>query len=470
MREKLGRDRRIDALLIIAIIISAFIIMIPFLIPRPLPETTLRILTRYDLSFANQIEEIFLSSSYADEYNIVDIEWEGPATSMWDAYAQSGQIDLVMADLPIMSQLIDSNSFRPIEGSLVSQVSETIAGVSMKRYSEGLPVWCSYGIQVTIFELLVNETLLQAFGLTTPDAIEDLLTPDFLLYESNSSLIGLDIPEPLSIGHQFQHILTKKLGWEVGIKDLTLLYANSQVYPSEGDALAALLRGEIAIALTTSRERDSMSFPPTISYVHLEDMVRVTPHPIAIANGTLHQSQSEAFIEFLLSPEGQSSLLEAALGLLPVRREAFNVMQDEIETSLYEEFNWTIRAGGPGVSDLYSPEDIALRVYMNSTVFSAWQNLTLTWKNIVSAYENGSIDYAQFNQFGEMLGEPLSIINPNIHTNESFTEAYSISILNNLSNTEFLVEVTRLWRVVANQRYETLRTMLSGLIHPYARI
>jgi len=464
LREKLGRDRRIDALLIIAIIISAFIIMIPFLIPRPLPETTLRILTRFGPPFTNQIEEIFLSSSYAEEYNIVDIEWEGPATSMWEAYIQSGQIDLVMADVLIMSQLEDTDSFRPLEGSGVSQVSETVAGVDMKGYSAGFPVWCSYGIQVTIFELLVNETFLQTFGLTTPDTVEELLTSEYLLYESNSSLIGIDIPEPLSIGHQFQHILTKKLGWEIGIQDLTLLYANSQVYPSEGDALEALLRGEIAIALTTSRERASESFPPTISYVHLQDMVRVIPYPIAIANGTLHQSQSEAFIEYLLSPEGQSSLLVEELGFLPVRREAFDIAQDEIETSTYEDFNWTIRAGGPGVSDLYSSEDIALRFYMNSTVFSAWQNLTLTWKDVVNAYENGSIGYVRFSQFSEMLGEPLSIIDPNSHMNKSFTESYALSIINDLSNIDFLTEVKRLWRVAANQRYETLRELLLALI------
>ena len=50
-----------DVLLVCAIIVSASIIVVPYLLPRPLPEITLRVLTQYDSSITDEIEDSFLS-------------------------------------------------------------------------------------------------------------------------------------------------------------------------------------------------------------------------------------------------------------------------------------------------------------------------------------------------------------------------------------------------------------------------
>lgn len=459
-RGVLKREKAIDVLLICAIIVASSIIIIPFLIPKPLPETTLRILTRYDAALHSEIEESFLSSSYAEDNNIVDIEWVTYDLSFWGTLARSGDVDLVIADLLALSELERTGSLKPMTSFMVSQVIESIAGVSIKKYTAGIPVWCGFAIRVKIFELLVNETLLQEYGLSVPEAVEDLLLPDYYPGVTNTSLIGLDMPEALSMGHQFQHIITKSLGWEQGIQDLTLLYANSQLYWNEGDALEALLDGEIAITLTMTDGQTQESHPLTISRTHLENMVVVEPYLVAVANGTQHQSQSEAFIDYLLSPEGQSIWLVNEYGLLPVRREAFDAVEGEVDDSIYAEFNWTVRAGGPGVSNYISSEDLALRIYMNSTTFSARDNLTNSWMNIAKAYENGTINQVQFNQFKQMLGEPLTISDPITNVSERFTEEYALRIMPELSN----VEVTHLWIVAANQRYQMILDELSALM------
>ncbi len=71
-------------------------------------------------------------------------------------------------------------------------------------------------------------------------------------------------------------------------------------------AAEALLDGEIAITMTMFYGQIRNSLPPTISRTHLENMVVVDPNLIAVTNGTQHQYQSEAFVDYILSPEGQA--------------------------------------------------------------------------------------------------------------------------------------------------------------------
>ncbi len=463
MRRKVSRDRAIDALLVIGIIVSASIIIVPYLLPRLFPETTLRILARYDISILNEIEQSFLSSTYAEESNIIDIEWESIDASLWDYYARSGEIDLILGDLPLLDWLDKTYSLRPITSAAIDGVTPTISGVSMKRYSDMLPIWCAYAIRVTTFELFINEALLQTYNLSIPETVEDLASSDFCPSGTNEPLIGLVVPEQLSIDHQFQHVVTKKLGWMNGLQNLTLIYANSRFYEDDEDAVNALLNYETAIALTIF---DGQAYETPLSpfrRCHLQNMIVVQPELIAIADGTRQQSQSEVFIDYLLSPEGQSLWTYYESDRLPVRREAFEY-GGGFNMNKYEEFNWTMRSGGPGVSEWLSSESFALWYYFNSTVFSSLNNLTLTWKNVVNARMNNSIDFIQFKQLRECLGEPLTIIDPISHLNESFTNSYALSILDELYNVDFLVEVIRLWRVAANQRYEMVLNMLSAII------
>ena len=318
-------------------------------------------------------------------------------------------------------------------------------------------VWCCYGIYISIFEILVNETLLQENGLEIPATIEELLSPEY------ASLIGMDIPGLLSIEHQFQHLMTKAHGWENGIKNLTALYANSRMYEHEGDAETALLNGEIAITLTAFTGHPHEELPFTIIRSHLENQVVIVPDSIGIANASDHDIESEAFIEYLLTPECQAMLVANEGIRMPIRREAFESAQYELDESLYAEFNWTASSEGIGVTDLLVVEDFTLWLYMNSTIFSAWDNLTNCWDNIRFAFENGSITQQQLEEFQYRLGEPLAIIDPDTLENEVFTELYASEIHLKLYWIDFAIEVSHRWKVAANQRYAEILNDLSML-------
>lgn len=461
-RGQLNRDRTVDVLLVCAIIVSAAIIIVPYLLPRPLPEITLHVLTDYDSSIIYEMEDAFLTSSYAEDNNIVDIEWVTHVRSVWNTLVGSGSIDLIMGPWAIIDDFGQTGLLRPISESILSGVNESIAGAPMKGYSAFQPIWCSYAIRITIFELLANETLLQEYGLTIPKTLEDLLSPHYYLDEFNSSLIGMDLPVSFSVGYEFRNFITKALGWNNGIQNLTCLYANSQLYYHNGEAFEALLKGEIGITLTMFDGQSWEPLPSTISRTHLENMVVVNPNVVAVDNATQNASHSEAFIDYLLSPEGQSMWLMDESSLLPVSREAYDV--GEVDESIYDEFNWTIRSEGFGVSDSYSIEDNTLGVYMSSTALLTHRNLTNSWRNINRASENGSINEIQYNYFREMLGKPLTIVDPISHVNESFTQDYARRIIVDLYSVDYALEVTYLWKIAANQRYELLLSELSALM------
>ena len=59
---------------------------------------------------------------------------------------------------------------------------------------------------------------------------------------------------------------------------------------------------------------------------------------------------------------------------------------------------------------------------------------------------------------------PLTIVDPISHVNEIFTREYAQRIFIHLYNVDYAIEVTYLWMVAANQRYEMILSELSALM------
>jgi len=459
IRRIIPRGRTADGLVVIAIIVCASVIVIPLFIPRPPQEVTLNILTFEDVIIQTIIEDSFLESTYAEKYNIVDIEWINFASSMWNILIGSGTVDLVLCPSSYISLFAEAGQLKHINRSVTQGLNETIAGVSMRGYDERQTIWACYGFYVTAFELIVNETLLQENGLTIPETVDDLLSPQYCPIDPNASLIGMEVPELLTIGHEFQHLLTTSRGWDNGIQNLTAIYANSRFFDQVGAAEQAIMNGEIGITLTTFEGRAHEGLPSSLQRVHLEDQVVIIPDVVGIDNTTEHPRESEVFIEHLLSPECQAALLQDIGSRMPIRREAFDLTS--VHESIYTEFNWTTRSDGLGINELLSGEDFPLWHYMNSTVFSVGENLTDCWIEVCNAYENGSIDLSSLEHYREMLGALLEVTDPYTLLNESFTHDYALEVLNNYYDVDYMDELTYYLRVAANQRYETIMATLS---------
>jgi hypothetical protein len=67
-------------------------------------------------------------------------------------------------------------------------------------------------------------------------------------------------------------------------------------------------------------------------------------------------------------------------------------------------------------------------------------------------------------EFREMLGDPLTIEDPETHLDERFTEQYANSIFINLYSLDYEMEVSSRWKFAANQRYDLIISLLSALL------
>ena len=466
MGRRASRERTIDALIILGILLSSSIIILPLILPEPPtppPEITLRILSVFDVTVLSALEDSFLDSPFAEDNNIVNIDWIGVDTTVWDILIRSSSNDLVLGPWDIIDSLGQAGFLYPITESTHITVNESIAGVALKGHSENQTIWCSVATRNTIFELLVNETLLLEYGLEIPETFEELLSPNYYPEEIGFSLIGLDDPSSGSVENQFQNFLTKAYSWADGIRNLTLLFANSMLYSNEGDAHEALFEGDIAIAMTVFNAQDVEPLPATFQRTHLENMVIVNPTAVAISNESKQITQSEAFIDFLLSSDGQRIWLEQS-NLFPVRREAFEVAGEEVDERIFSEFNWTSRTTGFGIANTYTDESVALGVYMDSTAIVPYSNLTHCWRSIVDACNNGSIDELQLRNFAKELGEPLTFLSPINGENETFTREYAIENQYTLYSQPYTEMFILLWSETANLRYEKILNELSALL------
>jgi hypothetical protein len=204
--------------------------------------------------------------------------------------------------------------------------------------------------------------------------------------------------------------------------------------------------------------------PESITRAHLENLISIEPDVVAISNGTTKVSESEAFIEFLLSPNGQALWIENQFLPLPVSHSAFEVTETSIDETIYSEFNWTSRVRGYGPSSIFTEESVVLTVYLRSSILETRSNLTHCWSNIVNAYRNGSIDALQLSNFSSELGEPLTFLCPISGENETFTRDYAISILYSIYTEPYASQLYNGWRAAANLRYETIFNELSVLL------
>ncbi|MFW9769689.1 MAG: extracellular solute-binding protein [Candidatus Thorarchaeota archaeon] len=460
----MGNKKSMDALIIVAIIVCSTIITIPLWIPRPPPEVTLRILTFLDIDSQILFEEPFLSSAFADDHNIVDIEWIGFNSDIGQFMIGSGNLDLVMVPSEVIENYAELGYLKHIDRNVTIGLNETIAGVPLKGYDGLHAIWCTYGFYIAIYELLVNTTMLQEYGLSVPTTIEDLASPQYAPNGPNSSLIGYGFVDRLSEEHEFQHLLTKQMGWEEGIKMLTTIYANSRVYEDMSEAELALEGGEIAITMSTFTGNPHEPLPFGIVRTHLEDQVAIIRDAVGIDNATQHPEESEGFVKYLLSPECQSNILHYAGSQMPIRREAFEINPTISDYSIYSEFNWTARSEGMGIESLLDIEDLALWYYLNSTAFASRRNLTICWENLYESFNNGSITQTQFENFRDGMGELLNITDPLTNDSETFTEEYAVRIALDLYIVDYEQELSRRWRLAANLRYDQILFELSALL------
>jgi phosphoglycerate transport regulatory protein PgtC len=158
-----------------------------------------------------------------------------------------------------------------------------------------------------------NGTLLQKQGIAAPTSWRDLAHPRFY------GQLAVSTPSRSGTTHMIVENLLQAMGWQQGWRfilqasgNLETITARSFSVP-EGVASGRFTVGLVIDFLATAKRYNQKEIA-----FRYGDPLLLMPAAIALLNHGADPDQAVAFIDFLLSPEGQKILLQPAIGRQPV--------------------------------------------------------------------------------------------------------------------------------------------------------
>jgi ABC-type glycerol-3-phosphate transport system substrate-binding protein len=182
----------------------------------------------------------------------------------------------------------------------------------------------------------------------------------------------------------------------------------------------------------------------------------INPAPLAICTTAQNPEAAEAFIDFVLTPEGQSLWLHTSINRLPILEEAFQTPLGQTRDDLYLFYNNSINNIGIDFSDpLALSYEYSLMYYFESVLTNAQSALQNCWSKLVSAYRNALVNQAQFESFAAQMAAPMT------WDTTTFTEAYAISINDQMgSSASFRATMQAQWTAAAISQYNTVEALI----------
>ena len=398
-------------------------------------SVTLTIITRHDTSIQEAFEKAFLASAQAQDAHVTKIRFMQPVPGLWPTAIDNGGIDVAWGGGPtLFDQLVDLGYLATLseEGiPALSDIPVSLGGAPMKRYAASStdPVWVAAAI--SSFGFTVNHTVLDALSLETPDTWDDLADPSYL---TDPPVIGIGNAPDTTSNTRIYEIILQNYGWEEGWVKLTEIAANSAIYYGSVDVLNAVETGLIAIGTTIDfYGYSSMLDYPNTEYIIPTGQSLLNGDPIAILANTDNRAAADAFLDYVLSPEGQSVWLIDTLNRMPVISSAFETDFGKTRTVLKDLYDLTIANQGIEFSD-------ELAISYESTVVTYWEavldkpheQLRRAWQALATALSEGKITQGEWEDYVFRLGEPLMTmaeaqdINESMLKDSSFSNARSV--------------------------------------------
>ncbi len=395
---------------------------------------TLTILTRHDISIQSVFEPAFLASDYAIDNGIVDIAWKAPLQEYWDNLIDAGEVDVCWGGGPtLFDQLMRDGRLYPLTSSLMqnasSRVHDEIAGADMKR-NNSLDELVWIGAAISTFGFTVNNVFLTDRGLPTPTKWTDLALPVYGQYLKAIPTIAMGNAPGTTSNTRIYEIITQALGWEAGWINMARMAGNARIYGGSVETQTASENGDVGISMSIDFYGYLTQFRnPDCEYIVPEGQSIVNGDPIAIAATSTNKDLAEVFIDFVLSPYGQSLWLHNNIRRMPIMGEAFTQPLGLNAPDLHTNYDATLINVGIDFNDTLSLEtNMAFISYFESVYTNAHAELVDTWELIVSAYYDGHINETQLDYYADLMGTPVSIIDPDTSILTEFTVDYAKTV------------------------------------------
>ena len=425
-------------------------------------EGALTILTRHDVMIHNVFEPEFLASDFAIANGINDIIWKTPTEDYWDDLIILGQADVCWGGGPtLFDQLMIEDYLEVLDSSLMvevaSRVNSTIAGAVMKRNnSAGDLVWIAAAI--SSFGFTVNHDFLDTYGLPTPMSWTDLAKPIYGSLLKALPTIAMGTAPGTTSNTRIYEIITQGMGWDTGWVTMARMAGSANIYDGSVPTQNAVETGAVGISMSIDFYGYGTQFRnPDCEYIIPEGESIVNGDPIAIASTSSHKDLAEGFIDFVLSPYGQSLWLDTSINRMPIMEEAFNEPLGLANPQAYINYNQTIANVGIYFDDTISlASKVSFIHYWEAVFTDAHAELVDCWDAILKAYTRGTnpITLTQLNDLAALMGATVTVEDPNTLVMEKFTLAYATEINGDMySDASFLSTMKTLWTAAAKAQY-----------------
>jgi iron(III) transport system substrate-binding protein len=220
-----------------------------------------------------------------------DVFWGGEGT-LFDALAAEGLLEQVQLPQQIWDE-IPATIGKPV-GLPLKDPKKFWVGTTLEPYG-----------------IIYQPKLLNRLGVEIKDW-EDLLNPKL------KGQIAQCTPDRSSSSHATYEVILFMYGWDKGWEWIRKLAANTGIFTARSrDVPNVVAKGEFAVGFAVP---SYMAFAEVlggydVKYVYPKNAY-VTPEPMAVLKGAPHPKAGHAFIEFLLTEEGQK--LFAELGVYPI--------------------------------------------------------------------------------------------------------------------------------------------------------
>ena len=167
------------------------------------------------------------------------------------------------------------------------------------------------GTMLEPYGIIYQPKLLKRLGVEIRDW-DDLLNPKL------KGQIAQCTPDRSSSSHASYEVVLQTYGWEKGWDWLRKLAVNTGIFTARSrDVPNVVAKGEFAVGFAVP---SYMAFAEVLNgydvkYVYPKNAY-VTPEPMAVLKGAPHARTAHAFVEFMLSEEGQK--LVSSMGVYPV--------------------------------------------------------------------------------------------------------------------------------------------------------
>ena len=438
----------------------------------------LKIITRHGSDILFKARAAFLETDIASEYGITEreqIKFLGVTSSLWvDTITRSGDIDIAWGGGPVVFDLVNNEGLlAPLNSDAMTAIldilPDEISGAPAKRMKNGEVVWV--GSAISSFGFTINTEFLETEELPQPlswSALGNETYAQFALYPSVPA-IGTADPTLSTSNTRMFEIILQTYGWEEGWKLITRMAANARIYDRSESVRDAAMQGIIGAGTTIDfyGYTAQLEVPELCQYVLPDDGTAVNADPIALVTTSDNSEAAQAFIAWVLSPEGQEVWLDESINRMPMNPEVFDTALGQTRVDLETSYDATMEATTIEFSDdLALSYETVMMFFFKGTLVEAQQDLIDAWLAIVDAEDLGDITHAEFLALADLLGDPLAIefVDPESGNTVTFTESYAQSINERIiTDAEFKETMKNAWREAAIARYSSVIDMLNDL-------